>query len=411
MKKALSLLLVLVMCLCLCACGKSESVKNVEALIDAVGEVTADSEAAIGVAEEAYNALAAEEKGKVENHAELVSAREDFEKLSYIGEWVFISDSSRFSIFFEENDTWKHSSGGSGSWSLSENGLMLEGDSSEWVYEELNSVPRLVCNENDTYSVLVKKEYTSFAEYEINIDNWQEYFDYKRTYVPEYNAFGDLKSFSYFHWLALKPEYAERLVCAQDEYQIAVEFSGTPNWVYGNLNQETGEFIADFLAEDTDNQHDLTGTMYDWSMSQCYLGDLYFPGEHTYDNIHPIYYESGNLGEYSDEIFGYLQERNVGRIQGSLLLYDHPVHQIMPEYENALSRLDCSDVVLSVVGSQNAVSGVVTTLLNVRAAPSSDAHVIYLYAQGEQIEIIEQKDGWGKTMYGWVMMKYIKVNE
>ena len=105
MKKTISLLLILVMCLSLCACGKSEAVKNVEALIDALGEVTVDSEAAIVAAEEAYNALAAEEQSKVANAAKLTDARETFEKLRYVGEWVFISDDSRNSYAFEKDNT------------------------------------------------------------------------------------------------------------------------------------------------------------------------------------------------------------------------------------------------------------------------------------------------------------------
>ncbi len=78
MKKALALLLALVMCLSLAGC-KSKEVKNTEALIEAIGEVSLESESAIVAAEEAYNALSVEDKPEVVNYEVLVSARTTFD--------------------------------------------------------------------------------------------------------------------------------------------------------------------------------------------------------------------------------------------------------------------------------------------------------------------------------------------
>lgn len=80
MKKAISLLLAFVMCLTLCACGKSKSVKNVENLIDAIGEITAESGDAITVAESAYNDLTDDEKSKVENYTQLETYKVEYEE-------------------------------------------------------------------------------------------------------------------------------------------------------------------------------------------------------------------------------------------------------------------------------------------------------------------------------------------
>lgn len=55
-------------------CGKSDAVKNVEALINEIGDVTLESEEAINNAEKAYNALSDKEKGQVENE-ELLSEK------------------------------------------------------------------------------------------------------------------------------------------------------------------------------------------------------------------------------------------------------------------------------------------------------------------------------------------------
>lgn len=65
----------------ICGCGKSETVKNVESLINGIGEVSVESGEAIKQAEEAYNALSEEEKGKVENADQISKKREEYDKL------------------------------------------------------------------------------------------------------------------------------------------------------------------------------------------------------------------------------------------------------------------------------------------------------------------------------------------
>ena len=80
MKKVISLVLVLVMCLSLTAC-KSKEAKNVESLIEAIGEVTLDSETAVISAENAYNALTDEDKAEIENYEILITARSTLDSL------------------------------------------------------------------------------------------------------------------------------------------------------------------------------------------------------------------------------------------------------------------------------------------------------------------------------------------
>lgn len=79
MKRTFTLFLALALCLCLCAC-KSEEAKNAESLISAIGTVTLDSESAITAAEEAYAALSEEDKANVENYALLTDARSTYEE-------------------------------------------------------------------------------------------------------------------------------------------------------------------------------------------------------------------------------------------------------------------------------------------------------------------------------------------
>lgn len=85
MKKVISLVLVLVMCLSLTAC-KSKEARNVEKLIDAIGEVTLGSESAIISAENAYRALTEEDTAEIENYEILTTARTTLDALIYEAE-------------------------------------------------------------------------------------------------------------------------------------------------------------------------------------------------------------------------------------------------------------------------------------------------------------------------------------
>ncbi len=108
MKKFIIFFLLLALCLSLCACGKSPAVKNAEALIDGIGEVTAEKENAVLAAEEAYNALTAEEQAKVANYSTLTAARENLDKALYeklisaiSGEWINAIDADTY-VFLED---------------------------------------------------------------------------------------------------------------------------------------------------------------------------------------------------------------------------------------------------------------------------------------------------------------------
>lgn len=117
MKKAFSMLLMLALCLSLCAFTNNKAIKEVESLIDAIGEVTVDSEDAVLSAEKAYDSLTAEEKDKVTNHTVLTQARTTLDEAlheqyvaelyaSVSGEWVNINEMDRY--VFHEDGTGMH---------------------------------------------------------------------------------------------------------------------------------------------------------------------------------------------------------------------------------------------------------------------------------------------------------------
>lgn len=82
MKRAIALFFAVVMLLSLCACGKSDNAKVCEGLIGKIGEVTLDSGETIKLAEEAYDALTEEEKGQIKKSAEKLSeSRQTYNQL------------------------------------------------------------------------------------------------------------------------------------------------------------------------------------------------------------------------------------------------------------------------------------------------------------------------------------------
>lgn len=87
MKKVISLVLALALCLSLCACGKSEAVKNVEAMIEALTEVTENMGEEIVVVRDAYDALSEEEQKKVKNYDDFNAVRDPYYEQMLVGQW------------------------------------------------------------------------------------------------------------------------------------------------------------------------------------------------------------------------------------------------------------------------------------------------------------------------------------
>lgn len=81
MKKCITVALVLCMACMLIACSKSKDVQAAENAINAIGEVTLESESLIKTAEKLYGILTDSEKSNVSNRLALVEAREEFDKL------------------------------------------------------------------------------------------------------------------------------------------------------------------------------------------------------------------------------------------------------------------------------------------------------------------------------------------
>ena len=74
MKRIMAIVLVFSLCIGLCACFKSKEARNVEELIQAIGEVTIDSESAVLEARRSYDALTEEQKAELTESKRIIES-------------------------------------------------------------------------------------------------------------------------------------------------------------------------------------------------------------------------------------------------------------------------------------------------------------------------------------------------
>ena len=87
MKKAIPLLLALVLCLSLCAFRKSEAVKNVEAMIDALMGSTEYNVEEIEAIHTAFATLSEKEQKKVGNYDDFIKISDEYYAYAIVGTW------------------------------------------------------------------------------------------------------------------------------------------------------------------------------------------------------------------------------------------------------------------------------------------------------------------------------------
>lgn len=78
------------------------------------------------------------------------------------------------------------------------------------------------------------------------------------------------------------------------------------------------------------------------------------------------------------------------------------IHGMVSDTES--KPVDYSTSVVSIMKGVIAVSG-----LNIRDSASRDGKVIGAYNKGDIVNFHEQKDGWGRTDKGWIMLEYVNI--
>ncbi len=242
MRKVISLLMAFVLCLSLCACGKSEAVKNVEALIEAIGEVTLDNEAAIVAAENAYNSLTDEEKAKVKNTEVLTAARDNYEFLlkeaAVMGSWRDFRYNEIYAdvdIIFHQDGKCELSDGVSfepAEYSFTEDGVMACGFN--FIFDEIGGIPVLsdprgsVYVREENYEALYNTVFVKIDLATVDINEYADIIqlDYKL------DDFGEKQAGSTY--LVISKVYEQGLIYL-DAYNVVAE--------YGNVTTTGNYFI------------------------------------------------------------------------------------------------------------------------------------------------------------------------
>lgn len=80
------------------------------------------------------------------------------------------------------------------------------------------------------------------------------------------------------------------------------------------------------------------------------------------------------------------------------------------EVKDGWGRTDKGWISLKYVKMDTSTGTVTADSLNIRKEPSTDADKIGYYEKGDTVKILERKGDWGRTDKGWINMKYVKMD-
>ena len=104
-KKIISAVILLLCVVFMASCSKSEAVKNVEAMIESIGTLSAESKKDINDALKAYKALSDEEKEKVANYSELESKKEALDEAEAFNKKITKLAKNKDNSFTDSSDS------------------------------------------------------------------------------------------------------------------------------------------------------------------------------------------------------------------------------------------------------------------------------------------------------------------
>lgn len=240
MKKIIAIVLALSMCLSLTAC-KSKEARDVEKLIEAIGEVTLEGESTIISAENAYEALEEEDKAEIENYEILTTARTTLDALIYEAEMNAKYDNAiallnaedyegAYHAFVDLGD-WKDTLDYIGRFTVLENVVLEETQNLHKNLEELTSV---IHYDYDSQGRVIKKT--------------GDYLDYYCFGLGAYTT-GNLWTYEY--------DTNEDLICVkhytQDGIYLVIEFTYDENHLLTGGSMTTNFGQENLFFEYNDN--------------------------------------------------------------------------------------------------------------------------------------------------------------
>lgn len=197
-KKIISFFVSFVLLFCLTSCASPAN--DVSKKIEAIGEVTIDSEPVIAEAEEAYAALSDGDKAKVKNYDILVEARKKLDKektvLTLCGEWTNISNPE---LKWTLNEDRTAILGGTqGTWELNDDlsGISLNAGMAANVPLEKKGEYYILNLGSQGNTLMRTEDYNAFCDthivsVDLNDANYTQYIGEAVCAGPETDAFGE----------------------------------------------------------------------------------------------------------------------------------------------------------------------------------------------------------------------------
>lgn len=260
MKKITALILAVILCLSLSACGKSEAVKNVEAMIDSLGEITLESIEAIRTAEAAYAALIPEEQEKVKNYETLTTARDRYYELALVGEWCYTrvdlynlpSNYDRVDMILNEDMTGTDMVGTvqefAAQWSVTDSRLTMNGEGIYNSYDVVEKDGKIFLKIPD-----IDMEYMRRDDFHAMLDDAFLVVDVSEIDLNEYFGFSIYENIEVDAWGEPNGHGDKRVRLTNRLYE--------QGWLY--LNNDESLAIEVFYPEfHTESYHEINGTTY-----------------------------------------------------------------------------------------------------------------------------------------------------
>ena len=120
---------------------------------------------------------------------------------------------------------------------------------------------------------------------------------------------------------------------------------------------------------------------------------------------------AGNTGSAVIKVNGLNIRKEPSKDSESLGSYNKGDKVEILEVKDGWGRTDKGWISMEYVSMvyETGTGTVTATSLNIRKEPDKDAEKVGYYEKGDKIEILEVKDGWGRTDKGWVSMGYVKM--
>lgn len=116
--------------------------------------------------------------------------------------------------------------------------------------------------------------------------------------------------------------------------------------------------------------------------------------------------------EVLGEKWGYISENDGalnGWIQMEFVVMDYQPEEPDVTDPTTSETTDATEPESS--GTATNIKGVITgNGLSIRSEPSTDGRVLGSYNKGDVVTILETKDGWGRTIKGWIKMDYVNTS-